>query len=106
MYVLTVKRQPADLARPSLVNYISRYMGVTSATETANSERIIPLDEHVIVILKLLPSRELRLEQVLVGKREEPMSSTWAELDWKELLEKLGIPHQIFTPAASRLRIM
>ena len=48
----------------------------------------------MIVTLKLLPSCELGLAQVLIGKREEPMSRPWAELDWKESLEKLGIPHR------------
>ena len=85
MYVLTVKREPADSARRSLVNYEPRYMGVASATETANSERIIPLDEHVIVILKLLPSRELGLTQVLVGKREEPCPGRGQNLIGKKL---------------------
>jgi integrase len=35
----------------------SRNMGATAATKTANSERIIPIDEHLVSILKLLPSR-------------------------------------------------
>jgi integrase len=43
----------------------SRNMGTTAATKTANSERIIPVDEPLLAILKLLPSRELGLEHVL-----------------------------------------
>ena len=63
----------------------SRNMGVTSATKTANADRIIPLDERLVGILKLLPSLELGLEHVFVGKRGEPMSKKWAE---RALLEK------------------
>ncbi len=74
----------------------ARNMGVTAATKTANSDRIIPVDETLIGILKLLPSRELGLEHVFVGKRGEPMSKKWAEHFWKEPLKKLGIRHRKF----------
>src|SRR5262249_31381359 len=33
----------------------SRTMGTTAATKTANSERIIPVDERLVALLKLLP---------------------------------------------------
>ena len=85
-----------DLARGTVSINKSRNMGVTAATKTANSDRIIPLDERLTEILKLLPSRELGLEHVFVGKRGEPMSKKWAEHNWKEPLEKLGIRHRKF----------
>ena len=71
-------------------------MGVTAATKTANSDRIIKLDDRLIDILKLLPSRELGLEQVFVNKRGEPMSKKWAENYWKAALKRLGIRHRKF----------
>ena len=71
-------------------------MGTEAATKTANSERIIPVDESLVEILKLLPSRELGLTHVFVGKRGEPMSKKWAEHNWAEPLEKLGIRHRKF----------
>jgi integrase len=69
----------------------SRNMGTTAATKTANSERIIPVDEPLLAILKLLPSRELGLEHVFVGKRGDPMSKKWAQHNWKGCLDALGI---------------
>jgi integrase len=74
----------------------SRDMGTEAATKTANSERIIPIDERLLDILKLLPSRELGLKHVFVGKRGDPMSKKWAEHSWKEPLKKLGIRHRKF----------
>lgn len=74
----------------------SRNMGTTAATKTGNSERIIPIDDTLIRVLKLLPSRELGLEHVFVGKRGEPMSKKWAEHNWKEPLKKLNIRHRKF----------
>jgi integrase len=71
----------------------SRNMGATAATKTANSERIIPVDEPLVAILKLLPSRELGLEHVFVGKRGDPMSKKWAQHNWAESLKKVGIRH-------------
>jgi integrase len=74
----------------------SRNMGATAATKTANSERIIPVDEPLVAILKLLPSRELGLSHVFVGKRGEPMSKKWAEHNWRGMLEKLSIRRKPF----------
>ena len=74
----------------------SRSMGVMAATKTANSDRIIGLDENQVRILKLLPSRELGLEHVFVGKRGDSMSKKWAEHFWKAPLEKLNIRHRKF----------
>ena len=47
-------------------------------------------------ILKLMPSRELGLDHVFVGKRGEPMSKKWAEHSWAGPLKKLKIPHRKF----------
>jgi integrase len=44
----------------------SRNMGMTAATKTANSERIIQIDEALISIVKLLPSRALGIPHVFV----------------------------------------
>ena len=74
----------------------SRDMGVTAATKTANSERIIPLDDGLTEILKLLPSRALGIAHVFVGKRGDPMSKKWAEHFWNEPLKKLEIRHRKF----------
>jgi len=52
----------------------SRNMGMTAATKTVNSERIIQIDQALISILKLLPSRELGIPHVFVGKRGTPMT--------------------------------
>jgi len=69
----------------------SRNMRPTAATKTGNSDRIIPIDETLAGLLKLLPSRELGLEHVFVGKRGEPMSKKWAEHNWNTHLKKAGI---------------
>jgi integrase len=82
----------------------SRNMGATAATKTANSERIIPIDESLVNVLKLLPSWDLGLEHLFVGKRGEAMSKKWAEHNWKDPLKKLwasGIGN--FTPKGTRL---
>ena len=49
------------------------------------------IDEALIGILKLLPSRELGIQHVFVGKRGTPMTKKWAEHFWKEPLKKTGI---------------
>ncbi len=85
-----------DLEQGTVSVNKSRNMGTEAATKTANSERIIPVDESLVEILKLLPSRELGLTHVFVGKRGEPMSKKWAEHNWAEPLEKLGIRHRKF----------
>jgi integrase len=85
-----------DLAAGTVSINKSRNMGVTAATKTGNSERIIPIDETLVGILKLLPSRELGLDHVFVGKRGEPMSKKWAEHSWAAPLEKLGIKYRKF----------
>jgi integrase len=88
--------QDVDLAAGIVSINKSRNMGVTAATKTSNSDRIIPIDETLVDILKLLPSRELGLDSVFVGKRGEPMSKKWAEHNWKEPLKKIGIRHRKF----------
>jgi integrase len=65
-------------------------MGATAATKTANSERIIPLDARLIEALKLLPSRELGLEHVCVGKRGEPMSKKMGRAQLGGAVKKAG----------------
>ena len=77
-----------DLATQTVSINKSRNMGVTAATKTGNSERIVPVDDTLVEILKLLPSRELGLEHVFVGKRGEPMSKKWAEHSWKAPLKR------------------
>ena len=66
-------------------------MGNIGATKTEHAERIIQIDETLIGILKLLPSRELGIRHVFVGKRGTPMTKKWAEHFWKEPLKKLDI---------------
>ncbi len=67
----------------------SRNMGTEAANKTANSERLIPVDEHLVSILKLLLSRELGLKHVFVGKRGDPMSKKWAEHNWRAAWTRL-----------------
>jgi integrase len=88
--------QDIDLEAKILSINKSRVMGITAATKTANSERVIPLDDALIGILKLLPSLELGLEHVFVGKRGEPMSKKWAEHFWSKQLKKAGVRHRKF----------
>ncbi|MET0500744.1 MAG: site-specific integrase [Candidatus Binatia bacterium] len=85
-----------DLERGTVSVNKSRNMGTEAATKTANSERIIPVDGRMVEILKLLPSRDLGLQYVFVGKRGEPMSKKWAEHNWSGPLKKLGIRHRKF----------
>ena len=80
-----------DLEGKTVSIHKSRVMGVTAATKTAHSDRIIPLDEKLVSILKLLPSKALGLEHVFVGKRGDPMSKKWAEHYWQKPLKKLDI---------------
>ena len=79
----------------------SRNMGATAATKTVNSERIIQIDQSLIDILKLLPSREVGIEHVFVGKTGNPMSKKWAEHNWTAPLKKLQIRHRSSTLAAT-----
>lgn len=74
----------------------SRNMGATAATKTVNSERIVQIDQTLIDILKLLPSREVGIEHVFVGKTGNPMSKKWAEHNWSAPLKKLRIRHRKF----------
>jgi len=85
-----------DLAGGTVSINKSRNMGITAATKTANSDRLIPVDETLVGILKLLPSRQLGIEHVFVGKRGEAMSKKWAEHFWKGPLKKIGIRHRKF----------
>ena len=48
-----------DFERGTVSINKSRNMGALGATKTANSERTIEIDQGLIEILKLLPSREL-----------------------------------------------
>lgn len=88
--------EDVDLAGGTVSINKSRNMGVTAATKTSNSERIIPIDQKLVDLLKLLPSGQLGLEHVFVGKRGEPMSKKWAEHGWKRQIKKLGIRHRKF----------
>lgn len=74
----------------------SRNRNAIGATKTANAERIIRIDDALVKLLKLLPSRALEIPNVFVGKRGLPMSKKWAEHFWKGPLEKLGIRHRKF----------
>jgi integrase len=74
----------------------SRNMGETAATKTGNSERIIQIDQTLIDILKLLPSRGLGIEHVFVGKTGNPMSKKWAEHNWHAPLKELEIRSRKF----------
>jgi integrase len=85
-----------DFAAKTVSINKSRNMGATAATKTGNSERIIPIDDTLMELLKLLPSRQLGLEHVFVGKRGEPMSKKWAEHSWKGPLQKMAIRHRKF----------
>ena len=85
-----------ELGRGTISINKSRNMGATGATKTVNSERIIQIDQALIDILKLLPSRELGIEHVFVGKTGNPMSKKWAEHSWSKPLKKLEIRHRKF----------
>src|SRR4029077_13491801 len=75
----------------------SHYMGTDSATKTTASKRPIEIDQDVVEVLKLLPSRELGIESVFVNKYGDPMNAKkWSEHNWKEPLETLGIRHRKF----------
>jgi integrase len=74
----------------------SRSLGVTAATKTAHADRIIPLSDALVSILKLLPSRKLGIEHVFVGKFGDPMSKKWGQHYWTKRLKKLDIRHRKF----------
>jgi len=74
----------------------SRSAGEIAATKTKNSERIIQIDQALIDLLKLLPSRQVGIEHVFVGKRGDPMSKKWAEHSWAGPLKTLQIRHRKF----------
>lgn len=80
-----------DFERGTVSITKSRNMGAVSATKTAHSDRIIQIDQALIDILKLLPSRELGIPNVFVGKRGMPMTKKWAEHFWRGPLKKLDI---------------
>ncbi len=74
----------------------SLVQGEENATKTAGAERIIRVDNSVLDLLKALPSRQLGIQSVFVGKRGNPMSKKWSEHNWKMSLEKCGIRHRKF----------
>ena len=75
----------------------SRYMGTDSAPKTSQSARTIKITGAVADVLKLLPSRELGIKHVFVNKLGDPMNpKKWAEHNWAEPLQKLGINHRKF----------
>ena len=75
----------------------SRYMGTDSAPKTSASKRPIEIDDDVVEVLKVLPSRELGIESVFVNKYGEPMNAKkWSEHNWKRPLKALGIRHRKF----------
>lgn len=80
-----------DLEQGTVSISRSRNMGTEAATKTANSERIIPIDETLVSLIKLLPSADLGLDHVFVGKRGEPMSKKWAEHFWADSIKSAGV---------------
>jgi integrase len=65
-------------------------------TKTENSNRVIEMEDGVRRVLEMLPSRDLGLPVVFLGKRGDAMSKKWAEHNWRRPLELLGIPHRKF----------
>jgi integrase len=80
-----------DLDAGTILINKSRNMKAENPTKTANSERLIRIDEALIKLLKLLPSRALQIPNVFVGKLGNPMTKKWAEHFWKGPLKTLGI---------------
>lgn len=74
----------------------SLVMGEAGATKTEGADRIIPLTDELIEALRLLPSEEIGLKYLFVGKRGKPMTKKWAEHHWKTCLEALGIRYRKF----------
>jgi integrase len=74
----------------------SLVQGEEDATKTEGADRIIKTDQPVLDVVRLLPSRELGLPEVFVGKRGNPMSKKWAEHNWAPCLKKLEIRHRKF----------
>ena len=75
----------------------SRYMGDDSQTKTSASNRTIKIDEAVIKVLKLLPSKALGLAHVFVNKDGRAMNAKkWSEHNWSEPLKELDIRHRKF----------
>jgi hypothetical protein len=71
-------------------------MGEEGATKTEGADRMNPIDEPIIEVLKLLPSRQVGIDDVFAGKRGNPMTKKWAEHNWPPCLEKLEIRHRKF----------
>src|SRR5262245_13814649 len=57
----------------------SRVDGVTSATKTSHSERIISIDDKLLNILMLLPSKKLGIKHLFVCRQT-----------WRAYLEEMG----------------
>jgi len=74
----------------------SLVMGEQGATKTEGADRTIRIGEAIAQLLAILPSRELGLEHVFVGKRGNPMTKKWAEHNWKRCLDALSIRHRPF----------
>lgn len=75
----------------------SRYLGSESATKTSGSMRTIHIEERVVNVLRIVPSRELGLNHVFINKFGEPMNAKkWSEHNWGGPLKTLGIRHRKF----------
>jgi len=86
-----------DLERKTISISKSRYMGDESATKTSGSNRIIRINDAVVRVLALLPSRGLGLKYVFLNKFGDPMNAKkWSEHNWATPLEKLTIRHRKF----------
>jgi len=85
-----------DFAAETVNVVKSRDMGATAPTKKPKHRRRIKIDSALVDILKLLPSRELGLEHVFVNKRGEPLSSGWADDNWKQPLKELSIRYRKF----------
>jgi integrase len=85
-----------DLDRGAVGIRKSLVEGALGATKTQGADRLIPVSQGVLDILRILPSRELGLEYVFVGKRGNPMTKKWPEHNWGVCLKALGIRHRKF----------
>ncbi len=86
-----------DLTAGTISITKSRYMGDDSAPKTSASNRTIEIDDAVIKVFKLLPSRALGLAHVFVNKDGKPMNAKkWTEHNWTEPLKELEIRHRKF----------
>jgi integrase len=85
------------------VNFAGRTISITKSrvlhedqpTKTTKSVRRIEVNEDVMRLLEILPSRQLGLKYVFVNKFGKPMhAKKWAEHNWAEPLVELAIRHR------------